>query len=109
VKRDVHDVKKGLVAVTFSEAGIYTPPARFSEVIEEHKPQIVGVSAPLATTLGEPSTIIRALEEAGLKDRVKITVGGAPVTQEYADRIGADGYAPDAPSAVDLARSWLLG
>jgi 5-methyltetrahydrofolate--homocysteine methyltransferase len=65
------------------------------------------MSALLTTTIEEMEITIRALEKAGLRDRVRIMVGGAPVTQEYADEIGADGYAPDAVSAVDLAKVWL--
>jgi 5-methyltetrahydrofolate--homocysteine methyltransferase len=89
------------------DLGIDIPPEKFIEVIEKHQPQIMGMSALLTSTIGEMKTTIGALEEAGVRDRVKIMVGGAPVTQEFAEGIGADGYAPDAVSAVELARTWL--
>jgi 5-methyltetrahydrofolate--homocysteine methyltransferase len=114
VKGDLHDIGKNLVAMMMTgvgievvDLGIDIPPEKFAKAIEEHRPQIVGMSALLTTTIGEMHTTIQALEGAGLRDTVKIMVGGAPVTQEYADEIGADGYAPDAVSAVDLAKAWL--
>jgi len=114
VKGDLHDIGKNLVAMMLMGAGmdvvdlgIDIPPDRFAEAIENHQPQIVGMSALLNTTIGEMRTTIETLGQMGLRDRVKIMVGGAPVTQQFADAIGADGYAPDAVSAVDLARQWL--
>jgi 5-methyltetrahydrofolate--homocysteine methyltransferase len=114
VKGDLHDIGKNLVAMMMTGAGIEVvdlgidiPSEKFAAAIEEHRPQIVGMSALLTTTIEEMEITIRALEKAGLRDRVRIMVGGAPVTQEYADEIGADGYAPDAVSAVDLAKVWL--
>jgi 5-methyltetrahydrofolate--homocysteine methyltransferase len=114
VKGDLHDIGKNLVAMMMQGAGIDVmdlgidiPPEKFIEVIEKHQPQIMGMSALLTSTIGEMKTTIGALEEAGVRDRVKIMVGGAPVTQEFAEGIGADGYAPDAVSAVELARTWL--
>jgi 5-methyltetrahydrofolate--homocysteine methyltransferase len=114
VKGDLHDIGKNLVAMMLMGAGmevvdlgIDIPPDRFAEAIEKHQPQILGMSALLNTTIGEMRTNIETLGQMGLRDRVKIMVGGAPVTQQFADAIGADGYAPDAVSAVDLAREWL--
>ncbi len=114
VKGDLHDIGKNLVVMMMTGAGIEVvdlginvPPERFIEAIQEHKPQIMGLSALLTTTTPEMQTTIQALEDAGLRDRVKVMVGGAPITQEYADEIGADGYAPDAVSATDLAKAWL--
>jgi 5-methyltetrahydrofolate--homocysteine methyltransferase len=114
VKGDLHDIGKNLVAMMLTGAGmrvidlgIDIPPEKFAKAIEEHQPQIVGLSALLNTTIGEMQTTIQALQEVGLRDRVKIMVGGAPVTEAFAEEIGADGYAPDAVSAADLARAWL--
>jgi 5-methyltetrahydrofolate--homocysteine methyltransferase len=114
VEGDLHDIGKNLVAMMMTGAGIEVvdlgidiPSEKFAAAIEEHRPQIVGMSALLTTTIEEMEITIRALEKAGLRDRVRIMIGGAPVTQEYADEIGADGYAPDAVSAVDLAKAWL--
>jgi len=77
----------------------------FVTAVREHQPNILGLSALLTTTMPAMKTTIEALEEAGLRDSVKIMVGGAPVTEAFAEEIGADGYAPDAASAVDVARS----
>jgi len=114
VKGDLHDIGKNLVAMMLTGAGIQVidlgidaPPERFAQAIGEHQPQIVGLSALLTTTMDEMKTTIQALEEAGLRDSVKVMVGGAPVTREFAEEIGADGYAPDAVSAVDVAKAWL--
>lgn len=114
VKGDLHDIGKNLVAMMLAGAGIEVidlgidiSAEKFVEVIDKHQPQILGMSALLTTTVDNMKTTIQALEEAGLRDRVKIMVGGAPVTQEFAEQIGADGYASDAIGAVDLAKAWL--
>jgi 5-methyltetrahydrofolate--homocysteine methyltransferase len=114
VKGDLHDIGKNLVAMMLTGAGIEVvdlgidiPPDKFAEAIEEHQPQIVGMSALLNTTIGEMQIAIQALQQVGLRDGVQIMVGGAPVTEEFAEEIGADGYAADAVSAVDLAKAWL--
>jgi 5-methyltetrahydrofolate--homocysteine methyltransferase len=75
------------------------------DAVREHKPQLVGMSALLTTTMVQMKSTIEALEEAGLRDSVKIMIGGAPVTDAFAQEIGADAYAADAASAVDVARS----
>jgi 5-methyltetrahydrofolate--homocysteine methyltransferase len=115
VKGDLHDIGKKLVSMMMEGAGfevvdlgIDTPAERFVEAVREKKPHILGMSALLTTTMKEMETTIRALEESGLRDRVKVMVGGAPVTRDWADSIGADGYAPDAASAVDVAKG-LMG
>jgi len=80
-------------------------PEAFVVAVREHQPNILGLSALLTTTMPAMKTTIEALEEAGLRDSVKIMVGGAPVTATFAEEIGADDYAPDAASAVDVARN----
>lgn len=115
VKGDLHDIGKNLVAMMMEGAGfkvidvgIDVPAEKFISAIEQHRPNILGLSALLTTTMPQMEAIIGALKEADLRDNLPIMVGGAPVTQAYADRIGADGYAFDAASAVDRARD-LLG
>jgi 5-methyltetrahydrofolate--homocysteine methyltransferase len=115
VKGDLHDIGKNLVAMMMEGAGfkvvdlgVDTPPEKFVEAVKSHNPQILGMSALLTTTMVEMRRVIETLKEAGLRDRVRILVGGAPVTQEYADEIGADGYAPNASLAVEKAKE-LLG
>jgi 5-methyltetrahydrofolate--homocysteine methyltransferase len=114
VKGDLHDIGKNLVAMMLQGAGIEvidlgidTPPEKFVGAINEHQAQIVGLSALLTTTKSEMKTVLEALEKAGVRDKVKVMVGGAPITQEFADEIGADGYGHDAVAAVDLAKEWL--
>jgi len=116
VEGDLHDIGKNLVAVLLEGAGfevidVGTEVAadQFVQAVEEHRPQLLGLSALLTTTMLRMPEVIGALEAAALRDRVKVMIGGAPVTQDYADQIGADGYAPDAPSAVELARRLLGG
>ena len=111
VKGDLHDIGKNLVGMMLTGAGfqvidlgIDVPAEKFAEAIREEKPAIVGMSALLTTTMPEMKTTIDALEAASLRRKVKVIVGGAPVTAEYATRIGADGYAPNAALAVDLVR-----
>lgn len=112
VKGDLHDIGKNLVAMMLEGAGfnvvdlgVDVSPEKFLEAVRDHKPKVVGLSALLTTTMPAMRTTIEALKEAGVRDSVKVMIGGAPVTQRYADEIGADGYAPDAASAVDVARS----
>src|SRR5262245_37531137 len=115
VKGDVHDIGKNLVNIMLEGAGfnvidlgVQVAPERFIEAIEEHKPDIVGFSAFLTTTMPMFKANINALQKAGLRDRVIVMVGGAPVTQEYADAVGADGYAADASAAVKRAKDLIL-
>jgi len=111
VQGDLHDIGKNLVGMMIEGAGykvidlgIDIPAAKFVAAVKEHQPDVLGMSALLTTTMPAMSEVIKALEEAGLRDKVKVIVGGAPLTQEFADKVGADGYGPDATSAVDLVR-----
>ena len=108
---DLHDIGKNLVKMMLEGAGFETidlgtdvSPDEFVAAVREHQPQLVGMSALLTTTMPGMKATIEGLEEAGLRDTVKIMVGGAPVTAAFAEQIGADAYAPDAASAVDVAR-----
>lgn len=110
VEGDLHDIGQNLVGMMLEGAGfeVYNlgaevPAERFVEEAKEHGANLVGLSALLTTTMVHMPEVIEALEENRLRDRVKVMIGGAPVTQEYADEIGADGYAPNAASAVKLA------
>jgi len=112
VKGDLHDIGKNLVGMMLTgggfkviDAGIDVPPEKFVELVRENSAELLGMSALLTTTMPQMASVVEAVKEAGLN--VKVMIGGAPVTQEYADEIGADGYAPDAASAVDLARSLM--
>ena len=115
VKGDLHDIGKNLVKMMVEGAGFETidlgtdaEPSVFVEAVREHQPDILGMSALLTTTMVNMKATIEALEEAGVRDSVKVMIGGAPVTQAFSDEIGADAYAPDAASAVDVARE-LVG
>lgn len=115
VKGDLHDIGKNLVSMMLEGAGFEVvdlgtdvAPDKFMKAVHEHQPQLIGMSALLTTTMPSMSGTIKALQEAGLRDKVKVMIGGAPVTDGYAKQIGADGYSPDASSAVRLAKS-LLG
>lgn len=112
---DVHDIGKNLVGMMLEGAGfevrdigVNTPPEIFVAAVKEHRPHIVGLSALLTTTMPNMKATIDALVAAGLRDRIKIIVGGAPLTAEYAAHVGADGFAPDASQAMTLARA-LVG
>ena len=111
VQGDLHDIGKSLVAMMLEgggfqvyDLGVDVSAADFVEAVKKHEPQIVGMSALLTTTLPYMQDTIRSLEEAGVRDSVKVLIGGAPVTPEFADSIGADGYAPDGATAVTKAR-----
>jgi len=115
VRGDLHDIGKNLVGMMLEGAGFEVidlgtdvSPEKFVEAVREHKAEAIGLSALLTTTMPAMKETIAALQEAGYRDQVKVIVGGAPLTQAYADEIGADGYAPDAASAVDTAKA-LLG
>jgi 5-methyltetrahydrofolate--homocysteine methyltransferase len=114
VKGDVHDIGKNLVNImlegagfTVYDLGVNVAPETFVEQVQEHKPDIVGFSAFLTTTMPMFKANINALQKAGIRDEVIVMVGGAPVTQEYADAVGADGYAADASTAVRLAKDLI--
>lgn len=111
VKGDLHDIGKNLVGMMCKGAGfdvidlgINVEPETFVQAVKESKANIVGMSALLTTTMQSMGNTIKALEEAGIRDQVKIMIGGAPVNQSFADKIGADGYAPDAAMAADVAK-----
>ena len=111
VKGDLHDIGKNLVGMMCEGAGfeirdlgVDVEPDAFVQAVKEFEPDIVGLSALLTTTMREMDNTIKALEEAGVRDLVKVMVGGAPVNQAFADRIGADAYAPDATAAADKAK-----
>mgnify|MGYP001812440238 CR=1 FL=1 len=112
VKGDLHDIGKNLVKMMMEGAGFEmvdlgtdVEPQGFVDAAREHQPQMIGMSALLTTTMVQMRTTIEALEEAGMRESLKIIVGGAPVTDAFAQEIGADAYAADAASAVDVARS----
>jgi 5-methyltetrahydrofolate--homocysteine methyltransferase len=112
---DLHDIGKNLVAMMLEGAGFTVTnlgrdvaPEKFVAAVEEHHAQIVGISALMTTTMPAMKRTIDALQKAGLRDRVKVMIGGAPVSQAYADEIGADGYARDSTLAVVKAKE-LLG
>ncbi len=111
VKGDLHDIGKNLVASMLEGAGfevldlgVDVPPERFIGELKTKKIDVVALSALLTTTMPYMKTIIEELKKAGLRDQVKVIIGGAPVTQRYADEIGADGYSDNANGAVGLAR-----
>ncbi len=115
VKGDLHDIGKNLVAMMLEGAGfeindlgIDVTADKFVEAAKDGNVDVIAMSALLTTTMPSMVDTIKALEAAGLRDKVKVMIGGAPVTQNYADEIGADGYSPDAASAVDKAKE-LLG
>ncbi len=115
VKGDLHDIGKNLVSMMLEGAGFEmidlgtdVSPEKFLDAIKTHKPHIVGISALLTTTMTNMDATLRYFEANGVRDQVKVIIGGAPVTQAYADSIGADGYAPEANQATTLARR-LMG
>ena len=89
------------------DLGFNVAPEKFIEAIKEHRPQIVGMSAMLTTTMRAMGYTIKAIEETGLRDQLKIMVGGAPVDAEFAKRIGADGYGSNAPAGAELAKQFV--
>ena len=114
VKGDLHDLGKNLVAIMLSingfeviDLGKDVPTELFIEKIKEYNPDVVGLSALMSTTMYEQKNIIKALENSGLRNKVKVIVGGAPVTKEWAEEIGADGYAENAIEAVKIIKNLL--
>jgi len=115
VQGDLHDIGKNLVHMMLEgtgfevvDLGTDVTPEKFVGAVREHEPDIVGMSALLTTTMPAMKATIEALSEAGLRERVKVLIGGAPVTRGFADKIGADGFAPDASSATRVAKE-LVG
>ena len=114
VKGDLHDIGKNLVAMMLEGAGfevfdlgVDVSPEKFVEAVKEHQPHVVGLSALLTTTMVQMKTTVDTLVEAGVRDQVKVVIGGAPVTQSYADEIGADGYSDDAGGAARMTKAML--
>ena len=112
VKGDLHDIGKNLVCMMLEGAGFQVidlgsdvSPQAFVEAVKTHQPDFIAMSALLTTTMPNMQTTIAALEEAGVRGQVKVLIGGAPITDAYAEKIGADGYAPDASRAVKLAQA----
>lgn len=112
VQGDLHDIGKNLVRMMLEgsgfqviDLGVDVAPETFVEAVREHKPQIVALSALLTTTMGSQRGVIEALEGAGLRGAVKVMIGGAPITEAYANEIGADAYTADAASAAQMAKS----
>ena len=114
VKSYLHDIGKNLVGMMMESAGfkvidlgVDVPEETFIEAVKEHKPDILALSALLTTTMPNMKSVIDALKENGLRDKVKVIIGGAPVSQNFADEIGADGYAPEAASAAALCKQLI--
>ena len=114
VKGDLHDIGKNIVSMMLKGAcfeiedfGIDVPPEKFVDAAKKSGVEIIAMSSLLTTSMGSMADTIKALKDSGLRDKVKIMIGGAPVTQEFADSIGADGYAKDAATAVDVAKRLL--
>jgi 5-methyltetrahydrofolate--homocysteine methyltransferase len=114
VKGDMHDIGKNLVGMMCEGAGFDVKdlgkdisPEQFVSEVKAFEPDVVGMSALLTTTMRSMEQTIKALQEAGIRDNVKVMIGGAPVTQSFADQIGADGYASNAAAAVDLAKQFV--
>ncbi len=114
VKGDLHDIGKNLVCMMLEGAGFQiidlgadVSPEAFVSAVQEHNPDFVALSALLTTTMPFMQTTIEALKQAGVRDDVKVLIGGAPITDAYAEKIGADGYSQDASRAVKLAKSLL--
>ena len=114
VKGDLHDIGKNLVIMMFEgggfdvvDLGVDVSPEKFVEAIQKQRPQVVAMSALLTTTMREMKTTLDAITKAGVRNQVKTIVGGAPLTEKFAKEIGADGYAPDAASAVQVAKSLI--
>ena len=114
VEGDLHDIGKNLVAMMIESAGfnvvnlgVDKSAEDFVQAVKEHSPDIVAMSALLTTTMEKMQGTIEALNEAGLKEKVKVIIGGAPISQSFADKIGADGFAADAGSAAELCKKLL--
>jgi 5-methyltetrahydrofolate--homocysteine methyltransferase len=114
VKGDLHDIGKNLVAAMLEGAGfkvvdlgVDVSPDQFVKAVQEDSANVIAMSALLTTTMGSMRDTVAALETAGIRDKTRVLIGGAPVTQSYADEIKADGYAPDAATAVEKAKALL--
>jgi methanogenic corrinoid protein MtbC1 len=116
VKGDIHDIGKNIVAFMLDtngfkvyDLGVDVPASKFVEAIKEYKPQIIGMSALLTLAFDKMKETIKAIEDAELRDQVKIMIGGAPINDQIKDYTGADGWGEDAVAAVSLAKKWMGG
>jgi len=116
VKGDLHDIGKNLAVMALEGAGFEVidlgtdvSPARFIDAIKEHKPQVIGMSALLTTTMLAMKDTIKAIEDAGIRGQIKIMIGGAPIRQEFCDEVGADFFAPDSTAGRNYARNVVTG
>jgi len=114
VEGDLHDIGKNVVITLLTasgfevvDLGVDVPAEKFVEAVKQYKPDIVAMSALLTTTMVNMAKIIKALEQAGLREKVKVIVGGAPLTEEYAKQIGADAYGRDAVEGVNICKKWM--
>lgn len=114
VRGDLHDIGKNLIVTMLegngfrvTDVGVAVSTEKFIQAVKSQKPGILAMSSLLTTTMGEMKHVLKALQDEGLRDTLKVIIGGAPVTQAYADQIGADGYAADAPGAVTLCKEIL--
>ena len=114
VAGDLHDIGKNLVGMMLEGSGFEVidlgtdvSPQQFVDTVKEQQPDMIGMSALLTTTMPSMGATIEALKEAGLREQVKVMVGGAPITQDFAEKIGADGFAPDASSAARKAKEMV--
>lgn len=114
VKGDLHDIGKNLVAMLLESVGFNVinlgtdiSTEQFIQAIKEHNPDVLGLSALLTTTMLGMKDVIDQLEEEGMRDKIKVIIGGAPISQEFSDEIGADGFAPDGASATELCQKLL--
>jgi len=114
VRGDLHDIGKNVVVTLLKasnfdviDLGVDVSPEKFVEAVKEHDPDIVAMSALLTTTMIEMESVIKSLKEAGLRDKVKVIIGGAPITPEYAEKIGADAAAKDAVEGVRVCSEWV--
>lgn len=114
VRGDLHDIGKNIVVTLLSAAGfdiidlgVDVSLEKFVKAVKDNNPNIVGMSALLTTTMVEMERVVKALKDAGLRDKIKIVIGGAPITQEYAEKIGADAAARDAVEGVKICKSWV--
>jgi len=114
VRGDLHDIGKNIVATLLGAAGfdiidlgVDVTPEQFVEAVRTQKPKIIGMSALLTVTMPEMENVIKELKKAGLRDKVKVIVGGAPLTEDYAKKIGADAYGPNAVAGVNICKKWV--
>ena len=116
VEGDLHSIGKDVVKMLLKASGFDVmdlgedvPTAKFVEATHEHKPMVLGMSSLITPTMPEMGKVIQELEKAGLRRQLRVIVGGAPLSREYAERIGADAYAPDAVAGVNMCKAWALG